>query len=166
MNYDKYTFFYKTRHPFSNWHPAKFTDEDKVEYTCSEQYMMYKKAMLFNDSEIAQEILMATDPRDQKALGRQVKGFDSAIWEKHAKQIVYKACYLKFTQNQKLLEVLMSTAGSLLVEASPYDTVWGIGLAEDDPRIHDRSQWRGTNLLGQVLTMLRDDLLSELKASK
>ena len=157
-NHNKYTFFYKTRHPFSNWHPAKFTDQNGVQYTCSEQYMMYQKAMLFGDSEIAQEILMAPDPRDQKELGRKVKGFDSSVWEKHAKQIVYDGCALKFTQNQKLLDVLMSTAGTLLVEASPYDKVWGIGLAEDDPRIHDPANWRGTNWLGEVLTLLRDDL--------
>lgn len=162
MNYDKYTFFYKTRHPFSNWHPATFTDKDGITYTCSEQYMMYKKAMLFNDHEIAQEILMAPDPRDQKELGRQVKGFKSDVWEKHAKQIVYDACVLKFKQNPKLLEILMSTAGSLLVEASPYDKVWGIGLAEDDPRIHDPANWQGTNWLGEVLTILREDILETL----
>lgn len=160
-DYNKYTFFYKTRNPFSNWHPAKFTDQNGVQYTCSEQYMMYQKAMLFGDSEIAQEILRSPDPKEQKELGRKVKGFNSEVWEMHAKRIVYDGCVLKFTQNQRLLDELMSTVGTLLVEASPYDKVWGIGLGEDDPRIHDPANWQGKNWLGEILTMLREDLIED-----
>jgi ribA/ribD-fused uncharacterized protein len=123
--------------------------------------MMYHKAKLFGDTVIASEILKTTDPGEQKALGRKVKDFDPIIWEKNAKQIVYDGCKLKFTQNHKLLNVLLQTKGTLLVEASPYDKVWGIGLGEDDPLIHDPKNWKGTNWLGEVLTKLRDDLLNE-----
>lgn len=159
MKYTKYTFFYKMRNPFSNWYLSKFTDDQGIEYTCSEQYMMYQKAILFGDTEIAEEILDAPDPKDQKALGRKIRGFDSKVWEANAKRIVYEGCKLKFEQNPRILETLLKTEGTLLVEASPYDKIWGIGLGEDDPRIHDPKNWQGTNWLGEVLTDLRDDLL-------
>lgn len=159
MKYTKYTFFYKMRNPFSNWYLSKFTDDQGIEYTCSEQYMMYQKAILFGDTEIAEEILDTPDPRDQKALGRKIRGFDSKVWEANAKRIVYEGCKLKFEQNPRILETLLKTEGTLLVEASPYDKIWGIGLGEDDPRIHDPKNWQGTNWLGEVLTDLRDDLL-------
>lgn len=159
MKYSKYTFFYKTRHPFSNWHPANFEDADGIEYDCSEQYMMYQKAVLFEDLDIAEEILETSDPGKHKALGRKIKGFDSAIWEANAKRIVYDGCKLKFEQNPRLLKTLLETEGTLLVEASPYDKIWGIGLGEDDPRINDPKNWQGKNWLGEVLTDLRDSFL-------
>lgn len=162
MKEDKeYYFFYKTRHPFSNWHPCLFEDEEGNQYNCSEQYMMAQKALLFGDREIFDEIMQEPDPKIQKELGRKVRGFDSKIWEENAKRIVYDGCKLKFEQNPKLLNELLNTNGKELVEASPTDRVWGIGLAEDDPRIHDPKNWRGTNWLGEVLTKLRDDIINE-----
>lgn len=155
-NYTEFYFFYKTRHPFSNWHRSPFTDEDGIDYNCSEQYMMYKKAMLFGDSYIAKKILTKSDPRDQKDLGRMVANFDTKKWSDNAKKIVYEGLKLKFDQNPDLKKVLMQTSGKLLVEASPYDKVWGIGLAEDNPKIYDRNNWRGENWLGIVLTELRE----------
>jgi ribA/ribD-fused uncharacterized protein len=160
-NYKKYTFFYKMRHPFSNWHPCTFTDDEGNEYNCSEQWMMAEKARLFGDEETREDILFEKDPGKQKQLGRKVKNFDSNLWNEHAKLIVYEGCRLKFTQNHKLLQALLDTEGTLLVEASPYDRIWGIGLAEDDPAIHDPLNWNGLNWLGEVLTQLRDDLLNE-----
>lgn len=165
MKYQKFTFFYKARHPFSNWHRASFMDEAGVEYSCSEQYMMYQKALLFNDLEIAEEIINDPDPKNQKALGRKIRGFDSKTWEANAKRIVYEGCRLKFEQNHGMLRTLLDTEGTLLVEASPYDKIWGIGLGEDDPRIQDPANWQGTNWLGEVLTDLRDDLLVKYKKS-
>jgi ribA/ribD-fused uncharacterized protein len=159
-NNKQYYFFYKTRHPFSNWHPCTFEDEQGNEYNCSEQYMMAQKALLFGDKEIFEKIMGTPDPRTQKELGRAVKGFNSKIWEENAKRIVYDGCKLKFEQNPKLLNELLNTNGRELVEASPYDRVWGIGLAEDDPRIHDPKNWQGTNWLGEVLTQLREDILN------
>jgi ribA/ribD-fused uncharacterized protein len=157
---NKYYFFYKTRHPFSNWHPCTFEDEQGNEYNCSEQYMMAQKALLFGDKEIFEKIMNEPNPKFQKELGRAVKGFDSKIWDENAKRIVYDGCKLKFEQNPKLLNELLNTNGKELVEASPSDKVWGIGLAEDDPRIHDPKNWQGTNWLGEVLTQLREDILN------
>jgi len=159
--YKKYTFFYKARNPFSNWYSCNFTDEERTVYNCSEQYMMAEKARLFGDETTREEILMTTHPRDQQYLGRKVKNFDSTKWEENCKEIVYKGCYLKFTQNPKILSILESTKGTLLVEASPYDRIWGIGLGENDSRIHNPKNWRGTNWLGIVLTKLRDDIFKK-----
>ena len=120
---------------------------------------MAQKALLFGEQENFENIMNSSDPRVQKEFGRAVKGFNSKIWEDNAKRIVYEGCKLKFEQNPKLLNELLNTNGKKLVEASPTDRVWGIGLAEDDPRIHDPKNWRGTNWLGEVLTKLRDDIL-------
>lgn len=160
--YENFTFFYKTRNPFSNWYPAEFVDIDGNEYNCSEQFMMAEKARCFDDQETLKRILSSSDPKEQKELGRKVKNFDSKIWDINARDAVYRGCKLKFTQNNDLLEELLSTKGTLLVEASPYDKIWGIGLAEDNPLIHDPKNWQGKNWLGEVLTILRDDLLDQL----
>lgn len=157
---EKFTFFYRTESPFSQWHPAVFEIEG-IRFTCAEQYMMYRKAKLFQDEEIAAKILTARTPREQKELGRAVRHFDCDEWERNCKRFVYDGNYAKFTQNQHLLEKLLATQGTTLVEASPTDRIWGVGLREDDPRIRNRTTWRGTNWLGEILTQVRDDLLSE-----
>ncbi len=162
---EKFTFFYKTGDVFSQWHLSTFTIEN-VEYNCAEQYMMQQKALLFGDNSTAEKIMQKSLPRDQKALGRQVIGFVPEIWEAKAKEIVYKANYAKFTQNPPMLKHLLKTEGTTLVEASPTDIVWGIGLTEDQPQAHDRKQWKGTNWLGEVLTQLREDLLKETNEKK
>lgn len=154
-NYDKIYPFYRTRHPFSNWHPATFEEKGRV-FNCTEQYMMYRKATMFGDYETADKIMEAREPRDQKALGRTVRNFNSKVWNENARQIVYEGCLLKFSQNPKLKDVLMSTKGSLLAEAATNDLIWGVGLSEDDARIHDVKNWTGTNWLGEVLTNLRE----------
>lgn len=157
---EKFTFFYRSQNPFSNWYPASF-EVKGIKFNCSEQYMMYAKAMLFGDKETAKQILKAEHPREQKALGRKVQNFDAKIWSEQAKKCVYEGCYAKFTQNENLKLYLLKTAGTTLVEASPTDTIWGIGLAENDPDAQNRATWRGTNWLGEVLTQLREDLLKE-----
>jgi len=158
---EKFLFFYRDASPFSQWHPASFELEGQL-FTSAEQYMMYGKAQLFGDRDIAARILQAGHPRQQKALGRQIQRFDNELWNREAKQIVYRGNHAKFTQNSELLVALLATAGHTLVEASPTDRIWGIGLSEDDPRVHQRSTWRGTNWLGEVLTQLREDLLSQV----
>lgn len=152
---EKFTFFWSG--PFSNWHPSPF-EIDGVWYNCSEQYMMAEKARLFNDTETLSKIMSAPDPREQKQYGRQVKGFDQHTWEKVARGVVYKGCLAKFSQNQVLKKILLETGDTTLVEASPYDKIWGIGLAKDDPRAKDRATWRGTNWLGKVLVRVREAL--------
>lgn len=153
-DYKKYHFFYGGT--FSNWYPAKFLDCNGVEFNCSEQYMMYQKAKLFEDKEIADKIMKAIHPAEQKALGKQVRNFDKDYWQVFARTFVLTGCYYKFTQNKDLFDSLMETRGKLLVEASPSDTIWGIGLSETDKKRFDKNQWKGTNWLGEVLTILRE----------
>lgn len=158
---EKFLFFYEDASPFSQWYKAPF-ELDGHHFTSAEQYMMYGKAQLFGDQEIATRILEAKHPRQQKALGRQVQGFNDTIWNQEAKSIVYQGNHAKFTQNPELLTVLLATAGKTLVEASPTDRIWGIGLSEEDSRSRQRSTWRGTNWLGEVLTELRENLLNQV----
>jgi len=154
---EKFTFFWSG--PFSNWHPSPF-EIDGVWYNCSEQYMMAEKARLFNDKVNLAKIMASPDPSDQKAYGRLVQGFDKAKWESVAKDVMYKGCLAKFSQDRGLKVVLLATEGTTLVEASPEDRIWGIGLSKNDPRAKDRAQWRGTNWLGETLNKVRDYLKS------
>ncbi|MBN1207220.1 MAG: NADAR family protein [Myxococcaceae bacterium] len=153
----RFTFFYRKESPFSQFHPAEFVVEGK-RFICAEQYMMYGKAVLFGDLEVAERILASTSPKTHKALGRKVRGFDEQVWRGERERIVYEGNRAKFTQNAELLAALLATAGTELVEASPMDRIWGVGLSAEDPRIQDPSRWRGQNLLGKVLTRLREEL--------
>ena len=104
---------------------------------------------------------MAADhPRKHKALGRKVRNFDDKTWKANRERIVLEGNRAKFTQNEELLEQLLATKGTTLVEASPYDRIWGIGLAASNPLAQDPKTWRGQNLLGKILTQLRDELLA------
>lgn len=155
---EEYTFFYRTKSVFSQWHPCTFKI-DGITFNCAEQWMMYAKALLFDDRETAQAILETQNPREQKRLGRKIKNFDQNLWDSKGKEIVYKGNYAKFSQDENMKKQLLSTAGTLLVEASPTDNIWGIGLSETDPRRYDKNQWQGTNFLGEVLTRVREDLI-------
>ncbi len=154
----KYTFFWGGI--FSQWEQTPFL-VDGVEYNCCEQYMMAHKALLFGDESTYDLIMLEKNPKIQKAHGRNVKGFDKDRWEAICKTIVYRANFAKFTQHEEFYRYLMSTVGTEIVEASPDDKIWGIGLHESDPRVHDKSQWQGTNWLGEVLMMVREDLIDE-----
>ena len=152
---NEFTFFWGG--PFSQWYPAQF-EIDGVTFEDAEMYMMYKKAMLFNDIETAEEILKSKHASESKQLGRTVKNFNKTIWENNCKKYVYDGNYAKFTQNPYLLEFLYNTGDTELVEASAEDRIWGIGLSEDDPRALNKETWDGTNWLGEILTKLRKDL--------
>ena len=154
---EKYVFFWKTASPFSNWHPSKFTLDGQV-FENMEQYMMWSKAMLMVDTETAQKILLTSDPRTIKALGREVRNFNSYLWDKVKYGVVYGGCYAKFTQNEKIKKVLMDTGDKVLVEASPFDKIWGIGLHWEDDDVLDESKWKGQNLLGKALMEVRKQL--------
>lgn len=153
---DKYVFFWGEE--FSQWHPCDFTDPYGVTYNCAEQYMMAGKAWVFQDGESYKKIMEARDPGVQKKLGRKVERFDHFKWEERAWDIVYMGNYLKFTQSKKLLKTLLDTDNKILVEASPYDKIWGIGLEENDERCLDRLEWEGKNWLGHALTRLKESL--------
>lgn len=148
------TFFFTAKDPLSNWHVAPFEYRGH-RFNCVEQFMMFSKAKLFGDNEAAAKILAAQDQKTQKALGREVRGFDEAVWAAKRVNIVSVGCREKFRQNPQLLQALLATGDTILAEASPYDRIWGIGLGADDPRAADPKEWRGTNLLGQVLMDVR-----------
>ena len=155
---EAFTFFWK--HRLSQWHRAPFV-LGGVTFTCAEQHMMHAKALLFGDREAAARILAAETPREQQAIGREVRGYDEAVWVLFREGIVFAGNHARFGQNPDQRELLFATRGTTLVEASPHDRVWGIGLAADDPRALDRSQWLGLNLLGGALTRVREALLWE-----
>lgn len=159
-----YTFFFGEVSPFSQFHRCTFTAAERT-FMCAEQYMMHGKAILFADREIADQILAADHPKKHKALGRKVRGFDDVVWKKNRETIVAAGSRLKFTQNAHLRDALLATRGTTLVEASPYDRIWGIGLGAKDPRAQNEATWRGQNLLGKILTKLRDELIAETAAS-
>lgn len=123
---------------------------------------MAEKARLFGDEETRDKILSVSQPREAKNLGRKVRGFEEETWSHHRADFSLLANLAKFEQNEDLRIFLLSTAEIILVEASPDDFVWGIGLAGTDPRAHDPLQWRGQNLLGFVLMEVRTKLASYL----
>lgn len=157
---EQFTFFWRTKSPFSQWHRSVFS-VDGVQYTTAEQYMMAEKARLFNDVVALKKIFATDDPRTQKALGRQIKGYSDTVWNKVARNKVYIGNHAKFTRNAMLLKKLLETKGTTLVEASPTDKKWGIGLDENDERAKKRETWQGANWLGEVLTVLRDDIIND-----
>jgi len=128
-----FTFFFTEANPFSQWYACKFTVGGNT-FTCAEQYMMHGKALLFADTETAAKILAADHPRQHKALGRKVKPSTTRPGSASARRSCAPGNHAKFTQNAELLDQLLATKGTTLVEASPYDKIWGIGLAATDPR--------------------------------
>lgn len=122
--------------------------------------MMASKARLFGDKIVLAQIMRSTSPSYQKQLGRRVSNFDEATWNSAAPEIVYMGNMHKFAQNPAFLTELLGTGSRVLVEASPVDRIWGVGLAATDPRILDPAKWRGQNLLGRALMRVRDALAS------
>ena len=174
---EKFTYFWQTKSPFSQWHPSLFNapsymwDNEFAEqlikngcpemrqFSSAEQYMMYAKAMQFIDLETANAIMQTDDPRKIKELGRQVKDFNENTWYVFRWRFVFQGNKYKFTQNFDLKDYLFSTTGTTMVEAAPNDKIWGIGLAENNPKASHRSTWEGKNLLGEILTELRIELM-------
>lgn len=157
---DKFEYFWQKESVFSQWYPSKFV-VDGVEYSCAEQYMMQQKAVLMNDMDTAEIIMALDEPNEMKHSGRYVKNFSQTLWDRHCMEIVEKGNIAKFSQNDDLKTILFSTYPKTLVEASPYDKIWGIGLRKDDPRAWNKSTWLGKNLLGGILTRVRDKLREE-----
>ncbi|MGW7001733.1 NADAR family protein [Streptomyces sp. NPDC054933] len=141
----------------SQWWPAEFT-VDGVRYPTAEHWMMAGKARLFGDEETAAEVLAAGHPNEAKSLGRQVRGFDEELWARHRWDLVVEGNLAKFGQDPALRAFLVGTGSRVLVEASPLDRVWGVGLAADDERAADPARWRGLNLLGFALMETRSRL--------
>lgn len=141
----------------SQWWEVAFTEHGRV-FRSAEHYMMAHKAWLFGDEETAAEILAVSHPGEAKRLGRTVRGFDEAVWAERRYEIVVRGNIAKFGQHPELREFLLGTWRRVLVEASPQDRVWGIGLAASDDRAASAATWQGLNLLGFALMDTRDAL--------
>ncbi|MCW1096758.1 NADAR family protein [Streptomyces sp. RS2] len=141
----------------SQWWPSPFT-ADGVQYATAEHWMMAGKARLFADAEAERRVLAAAHPAGAKKAGRLVRGFDEAVWERERFRIVVEGSVHKFASDPALRAFLLGTGGRVLVEASPVDRVWGIGLAADDEAAEDPERWRGPNLLGFALMAARERL--------
>ena len=141
----------------SQWWPSEFEEKTRV-YKTAEHYMMAQKALLFNDAETFERIISKDSPKDVKDLGRQIRNFDAEVWDRHKYQIVKQGNFLKFSQNESLKHFLIQTKNKILVEASPVDTIWGIGLIENSPKAMSPNDWRGENLLGFALMDVRDEI--------
>jgi ribA/ribD-fused uncharacterized protein len=146
-----------TKSCFSQWWVAAFVVAD-ITYRSTEHWMMAEKARLFNDPELLTQILAAPTPAEAKKLGRQIAGFVPAIWDEHKVAIVRTGNLHKFSQNPALKDFLLATHDRVLVEASPVDNIWGIGLAADSTDAEHPERWQGENLLGFALMEVRDQL--------
>lgn len=127
----------------------------------AEHWMMAEKAKLFGDKAVLEKILNCNSPKEAKSLGRKVKNFDEKIWTENSERIVINGNYLKFKQNKELWEYLNGTCDKILVEASPYDKIWGVGMKNGDTGIENPGNWKGLNLLGYALMEVRDKLRNE-----
>lgn len=144
---------------FSNWYPAEF-EKDGIRFSNTEQYMMYRKALLMGDDEIAKEVLSTPDPKSVKALGRKVRNWNEDLWVKNRERIMFDGCLAKFSapENAKMHAELLSTGNKVIAEASPYDKIWGIGMRSTDKGADEVRKWKGLNLLGATLMKVRDTL--------
>ncbi|MBB1253501.1 NADAR family protein [Streptomyces alkaliterrae] len=165
----KYLYFWGHRPPagggvgpgcLSQWWPSPFTVEG-VRYATAEHWMMARKAELFDDREAFAAVLSAASPGAAKAAGRRVRGFTEERWAEHRFEVVVEGSVHKFGQHRDLRAFLLGTGCRVLVEASPLDRVWGIGLAADDERAADPARWLGLNLLGEALMVARSRLAAE-----
>jgi ribA/ribD-fused uncharacterized protein len=154
-----YVFFFGGM--YSQWAGIPFQEGD-VKFNCTEQYMMYWKALAFGDLKSAERIMETYNPAEQKAIGRKVKGFNDERWDLIKYQVVYQGNYLKFSQNPDLLDTfLIKHKDKMFVEASPTDTIWGIGRDLSFPYLEDQSKWNGQNLLGCAIKEVQQKLIED-----
>lgn len=157
-------YFYSHKDEFgymSNFFPIEFVNENGIKFNCSEQYLMYYKSKLFDseNNQILQQILNEKSPTKIKKLGRMVKNYNEQIWSQSRYQVMLNALRLKFNQNEIIKNKLIQTYPKMLYEASPSDNIWGIGFSANIAITKNKSNF-GTNLLGNVLVQIRNDLLT------
>ena len=141
----------------SNWYLSPFS-VDGIRFSSMEQYMMYKKAVLFEDKDIAAQILNTDDVGLIKEFGRKVSNYNDSVWNGMRQVVIYKGLLEKFRQNEDLREALLATGDNILAECAVKDCIWGIGLSMTDDNRHDLNAWKGQNLLGYSLMLVRDEL--------
>ena len=140
-----------------NWYLSDFSISG-IKYSSMEQYMMYQKAIYFHDDEIAEKILKTDDVSEIKQLGRMVSGYDDTTWNGVRQIIVYEGLMAKFSQNEELRKLLKETGEAVLAECAVKDRIWGIGISMTDPNRMDKDKWKGQNLLGYSLMLVRDKI--------
>ena len=141
----------------SNWYPSDFT-VNGISFSSMEQYMMYQQALRFGDTKIADKILATDDVAKIKKLGREVQGYDDSVWNGVRQIIVYEGLTAKFSQNEDLKAKLLETKDVILAECAVRDKIWGIGLSMTDEKRFDKDKWKGQNLLGYALMLVREHL--------
>ncbi len=163
--------FYGTSSPFSQFHPCKFVitecseykDDEDIIFTSTEQYMHYKKAQTFGDLTMAKKIIAESDPAKIKSMGRRVKHFDKAQWDKEKLAIVRQGNIYKFTQNDELKKIILKTGRKVFIEAAPRDKIWGVGMSARNKNILNTDNWpqpiEKTNLLGKALGFAREAIV-------
>ena len=145
----------------SNWYLSDFLVEG-IEFSSMEQYMMYKKASLFKDKDIASQIMETSNVGKIKSYGRSVSNYNDTVWNGMRQLIIYKGLIEKFKQNDDLKQKLLDTGDAILAECAVQDKIWGIGISMTDPNKNDLTKWRGQNLLGFSLMLVREELQSSL----
>ncbi len=153
---DNYVFFYGKNDHFSNFYKTNFKVND-ITFSCGEQYIMYSKAKLFSDDIIANQILQETSPSKMKALGRKVKNYNDKIWVQSREDITFNGLIHKYKQNPILKEQILNTNNKIIVEASPTDRIWGIGMGVSNPELENQNKW-GQNILGKILMRVRKNI--------
>ncbi|PIA78734.1 hypothetical protein BFR04_04145 [Gaetbulibacter sp. 4G1] len=143
---------------FSQWWVAPFKVNDII-YKTAEHWMMAEKARLFNDNQILEEIIKSNSPMEAKQWGRKVIGFTPEKWNQYKYEIVKQGNIHKFSQHPELKEFLLNTKNRVLVEASPRDRIWGIGMSQNNEKAENPIMWRGENLLGFALMEVREELI-------
>lgn len=141
----------------SNWYLSDFT-VDGIKFSSMEQYMMYQKAVMFKDKDIASQILKTNDVARIKDFGRQVSNYNDSVWNGMRQIVIYKGLLEKFRQNEKLKKALLDTGDDILAECAVSDKIWGIGLSMKDSNKNDIKRWKGQNLLGFALMLVRNEL--------
>jgi len=153
---EEFLLFFGALHPFSNWNQEhSFTVKDRT-FDCGEQLMMAWKAAFFKDWVTFEKIMKPNHPSKYKDLGRDVTPFDEAAWDKERDPMMFTICLARARQIPAVDAMLIASEGRELVEASQFDTIWGVGLAEYDERILDRRNWRGANRLGIAWMRVRE----------
>jgi ribA/ribD-fused uncharacterized protein len=153
-----FVLFYGNKEIYSNFYPAAFEIDGKA-FPTSEHYFMYVKAMTFDpNGEVTYERLAAASPKEAKAQGRQVRFYSESRWNAMCENVMYKACLAKFSQNPELKQQILETGDAIIVECSPRDRKWGIGMGKNNPDATNPDKWRGRNLLGKTLMRVRKTL--------
>jgi len=156
LSNDEFLFFFGAVHPFSNWNQEASFKLRGIEFSCGEQAMMAWKAKFFNDHVTFEKIMQATHPNEQKSLGRGVTPYNDATWDAARDRMMFIICVERARQIKAVDLALQLSREKEIVEASPYDKIWGVGLGDYDDRILDRRNWRGQNRLGKAWMLARE----------